>query len=155
MAKLPSLVEEFLKLQRIAVVGVSRDPQQPANAIFRKLRDAGHQVFALNPQTTQVEGVPCYPNLHALPEPVEAVMIVTPPEQAAPVVRECAELGIRNVWLHRSFGEGSVSEEAVSECERLDIHCITGGCPMMYCEPVDMGHCCMKWVLMLQGRLPK
>jgi hypothetical protein len=81
----------------------------------------------------QVEGGPCYPDLHSVPEPVEAVMIVTHPDMAAIVVRECADLGIRHVWLHRSFGQGSVSEEAAAECERHNINCLIGGCPMMYC----------------------
>jgi hypothetical protein len=74
---------------------------------------------------------------------------------AAQVVRQCAELGIRQVWLHRSFGQGSVAEEAVRECERRGIRCLVGGCPMMYCEPVDFGHRCMRWVLKLQSRLPR
>lgn len=154
MATLPKTVAEFLSKQKIAVAGVSRDAQQPANAIYRKLCASGHQVFALNPQATQVEGAPSYPDLHSLPEPVEAVMIVTPPQQAASVIRECAELGIRHVWLHRSFGEGSVADEAVQECERLNINCIVGGCPMMYCEPVDFGHRCMRWLLKFQRRVP-
>ena len=154
MSNLPKPVAEFLSKQRIAVAGVSRDSQQPANAIYRKLRGAGHRVYAINPNATQVEGDPCYPDLHSVSEPVEAVMIVTPPNQAVKVVRECAELGIGQVWLHRSFGQGSVSEEAARECERLKINCLVGGCPMMYCEPVDFGHRCMKWVLKMQKRVP-
>jgi uncharacterized protein len=154
MSKLPQQVAEFLSKKCIAVAGVSRDSQQPANAIYRKLRGAGYQVYAINPHATQVKGEACYPDLHSLPEPVEAVMVVTPPEVAVKIVRECAELGIRHVWLHRSFGEGSVSTEAARECERLKISCLVGGCPMMYCEPVDFGHSCMKWVLKLKRRLP-
>jgi predicted CoA-binding protein len=154
MSKLPKPVAEFLGKQRIAVAGVSRNSRQPANAIYRKLQGSGYQVYAINPNAAQVEGSPCYPDLHSVPEPVEAVMVVTPPDQAVKVVRECAELGIRHVWLHRSFGQGSVSDEAERECERLKINCLVGGCPMMYCEPVDFGHRCMKWVLKLQRRVP-
>jgi uncharacterized protein len=155
MAKLPEQVAQFLSQQPFAVAGVSRDAQQPANAVFRKLRGAGYRVYAVNPKAAEVEGGPCYPNLHALPEPVKAVVIVTPPEQTATVVRECAELGIRYVWLHRSFGQGSVSAEAERECGRLKIKCLVGGCPLMYCEPVDIGHRCMKWLLELQRLVPE
>lgn len=154
MSKMPKQVAEFLSHQRIAVAGVSRDAQQPANAIYRKLRGAGLQVYAVNPNAAQVEGDPCYADLHSIPQPVEAVMIVTHPEMAAQVVRECADLGIRQVWLHRSFGQGSVSTEAERECARLKINCLVGGCPMMYCEPVDFGHRCMRWILGVQKRLP-
>jgi predicted CoA-binding protein len=155
MSKAPDQVARFLSKQRIAVAGVSRDSQQPANAIYRKLKGAGYHVYAVNPNAAQVEGDRCYPDLHSVPESVEAVMVVTHPEMAAKVVRECAELGIDQVWLHRSFGQGSVSEEAVAECERRNIECLVGGCPMMYCEPVDFGHRCMKWVLKWQSRLPQ
>lgn len=41
--------EEFLDKKRIAVAGVSRDPKQPANLIYRRLRDTGHDVFAVIP----------------------------------------------------------------------------------------------------------
>lgn len=154
MSKLPEQVAEFLSKKHIAVAGVSRDSQQPANAIYRKLKGTGYQVFAINPNASQVEGDACYPDLHSVPEPVDAVMIVTHPDIAVKVVRECADLGIRDVWLHRSFGQGSVSEEAERECERYKINCLVGGCPMMYCEPVDFGHRCMKWILKMQRRVP-
>ena len=154
MPTIPRQVAEFLSKKRIAVVGVSRDFQQPANAIYRKLKGAGYQVYAINPNAEMIEGDPCYPDLHSVPESVEAVMIVTHPDLAAKVVRECAVLGISQVWLHRSFGQGSASEEAEQECERRNINCLAGGCPMMYCEPVDFAHRCMRWVLKLQNRLP-
>ena len=154
MSKVPKLVSEFFSKKHIAVAGVSRDFQQPANAIYRKLRGAGYRVYAINPNAVQVEGDTCYPDLHSAPKPIDAVMIVTHPDFAAKVVRECAELGIQSVWLHRSFGQGSVSEEAKRECERNNIHCLVGGCPMMYCEPVDFGHRCMRWILKMQSRLP-
>lgn len=154
MATLPKQVAAFLNCQRIAVAGVSRDSQQPANAIYRKLRTAEHRVFAVNPQTAQVEGDVCFPNLRSIPQPVEAVMIVTPPGAAMQLVKDCAALGIKHVWFHRSFGEGSVSEDAARECERLGINCLVGGCPMMYCEPVDFGHRCMHWMLKWQHRVP-
>ena len=154
MSKLPAQVAEFLTSTRVAVAGVSRDSTQPANNIYRKLKGAGYQVFAVNPNATEVEGGPCYPDLRSVPQPVGAVVIVTHPDVSAQVVGECAELGIRQVWFHRSFGQGSVSEEALQECERRGIDCIVGGCPMMYCDPVDFPHRCMRWVLKIRNRVP-
>jgi uncharacterized protein len=155
MTKLPTQVAQFLNKRCIAIAGVSRNSSQPANAIYRKLRDSGHQVFAVNPNATQVEGVPSYPDLRSVPESVEAVVIATHPNVSARLVRDCGELGIRHIWFHRSFGDGSVSEEAVRECERLKISCMVGGCPMMYCDPVDFGHRCMKWILKARRRVPR
>lgn len=154
MAKVPARVTEFLSAGRIAVAGVSRDSKQPANLIYRKLKTAAHEVFAVNPNAAQVEGGPCYPDLRSIPESIEAVVIATHPSVSVQVVRECVDLGIRRLWLHRSFGEGSVSDEAVRACKEGGIDCIVGGCPMMYCEPVDFGHRCMKWLLKLNNRVP-
>jgi hypothetical protein len=64
-------------------------------------------------------------------------------------------LGIKHVWFHRSFGQGSVAEEALSFCRDNDITVIPGGCPMMFVEKVDFGHKCMRWFLGLTGGLPK
>lgn len=155
MARIPASVAEFLKAKRIAVAGVSRTSNQPANAIFRRLRDAGHEVFPVNPQAAEVEGVECYPNLGSVPGPIGGVMVVTHPDVSIQVVNECAALGINQVWFHRSIDAGSVSEEAVRQCAAHDIHCIVGGCPMMFCEPVDFGHKCMRWWYQWRGSVPK
>jgi predicted CoA-binding protein len=155
MAKTPDSIAAFLQGRRLAVAGVSRDRAQPANAIFRRLKASGHEVFAINPKAAEVEGVTCYPDLAAAPGPIDGVMIVTAPEASVGIVRQCADLGIRRVWFHRSIGDGSVSDEAVKECAARGIDSIVGGCPLMFCEPVDLGHKCMKWWFQRQGRVPR
>jgi uncharacterized protein len=155
MENIPQPVARFLAARRIAVAGVSRDPQQPANAIFRRLRDTGHEVVPVNPRTTEVEGQRCYPSLEAIPEALDAVMIATHPDAAADVVRQAAERGVKMVWFHRAFGDGSVSPEALVACDTRGIEPIVGGCPMMYCGNVDLGHRCFRWWLNLRGQLPK
>ena len=144
MKPIPADVERFLAQRRVAVAGVSRHPDQPANAIFRRLRDAGHEVFAVNPAAAEVEGVTCYPTLAAIPGGVGAVMVVTPPAAAAAVVAEAAELGIRHVWLHRSLGSGSVSPEAVRLGRELGLEVVVGGCPLMVVGRVDPFHRVMR-----------
>ena len=155
MARIPDSVAAFLQGRRFVVAGVSRDPAQPANAIFRRLKASGYEVFPVNPQAAEVEGVACYRDLAVVPGPIDGVMIVTAPEVSMEVVRQCADLGIRRVWFHRSIGQGSVSEAAVKECAARGIEAIVGGCPLMFCEPVDIGHKCMKWWLQRQGRVPR
>lgn len=150
----PQPVAEFLNAKRIAVAGVSRDRSQPANLIFRRLRETGHEVVAINPKTTDVEGQRCYPSLAAVPDPIDAVMIVTPPGASADVVHQAADRGVRTVWFHRSFGDGSVSPEALVACSTHGIEPIVGGCPMMYCGNVDVGHKCFRWWLGFRGKLP-
>src|SRR5919201_4251071 len=104
---------EFLSKRRIAVTGVSRDPQgHGSNFVYQRLRERGYQVFAVNPNADEVEGDRCYHDLKSIPGGVEAVVIATRPEVAEDTMRECAELGIKHVWMHRGPGAGSVSDAA-------------------------------------------
>lgn len=148
-------IDEFLAQRCIAVAGVSRNPETEAgNTIYRKLRDSGYRVFPINPHAETVEGDRCYADLKSVPEKVEAVVIATQPAVADDIVRQCAETGVKRVWLHRSFGQGSVSQSAVELCRQHQIEVIAGGCPMMFCKPVDFGHKCMRWLLGVMGKLP-
>ena len=155
MSSLPAPVREFLDAPRIAVAGVSHDSHQPANAIFRRLRETGHEVVPVNPHADVLEGAPCYPDLASIPEPVQAVMVATSPDVSVDVARQCADQGIARVWFHRSFGSGSVSGDAVRACEEKGIHPIVGGCPLMFCGRVDPAHRCMRWWLQRRGRVPR
>ena len=67
--------------------------------------------------------------------------------------RLCARLGIRRVWMHRSFGAGSMSRAAADFCRAKGITVIEGACPMMFCEPVDVPHKCARWLLRITGSL--
>jgi predicted CoA-binding protein len=153
MLQMPHQVAEFLSEHRLAVAGVSRK-DGAANAVFRKLRTAGYDVVAVNPNAQQVEGGPCYPDLRSVPAPVAGLVFAGHPRFAADLVEQCAETGVRRIWFHRSFGEGSVSEEALRRCREKGIEAIVGGCPLMYCPPVDLGHRCMCWWLKRRGRVP-
>ena len=155
MVKAPESVAMFLRGRRIGVAGVSRQTNQAANAVFRKLRDAGYEVFPINPNASTVEGVTCYRDVGSVPGQLEGVVIATAPDKSVQVVRQCADHGVGSVWFHRSFGNGSVSEDAVRECDARGIECIVGGCPLMFCDPVDFGHNCMRWWLQRQGRVPR
>lgn len=166
MATIDSLAEAFLAQKRIAVAGVSRTREDAANHIYRKLRDTGYQVYPVNPNTDTFDGAPCYPDLAALPEPVDGVVIVTRPDTAEAIVQQCIEQGVQRVWMHCSMGSHpprfarnmaasvtSVSEKAAALCREHGITVIAGGCPMWYLAPVDFGHKCMRGTLRLFGGL--
>lgn len=112
-------------------------------------------MFAVNPNTREVEGDPAWPDLGSIPGVVEAVVIATRPEHAVDAVRECADLGIRDVWMHRSFGAGSVSAEATALGRANGIRVIDGGCPLMFDPVSDGGHKLMRFVCSLTGAAPR
>jgi hypothetical protein len=149
-------IDDFLAQKRIAVAGVSRSGgAHSGNAVYLRLRERGYQVFAVNPNADTIEGDPCYHDLKSIPGGVDAVVIATAPSVAPSVAKECAELGITRVWMHRSFGGGSVSKEAHELCRANGIASIAGGCPLMYGATSDGGHRFMKTLLGLFGQLPK
>jgi predicted CoA-binding protein len=151
----PKAITEFLSGKRIAVAGASRDGRQPANAILRRLASTGHEAIPINPNATRLEGVPCYPDLASVPGALDGVVVATHPSVSARVVQQCSERGIGRVWFHRALGAGSVSTEALDACRRLGITPITGGCPLMFCGNVDLGHRCLRWWLGKRSRLPR
>ncbi len=154
MARIPDSIAQFLASQRIAVAGVSRDSRQPANAIFRRLRETGHDVVPINPNAANLEGVACFADVASVPGPLDAVLMAAHPAVGAELVRQCATRGVHRVWFHRSVGGGSVSEEALAEARRLDVEALVGGCPLMYCGKVDVFHRCLCAVLRWRGRVP-
>ncbi|NIQ58486.1 MAG: CoA-binding protein, partial [Gammaproteobacteria bacterium] len=144
-----------LDQRRIAVAGVSREDPDAANAIYRRLRADGYRVFAVNPSADEVEGDPAYPDLGAIEGGVDAVVVGTHPDVAPAIVQRCIDLGIQRVWLHQGIGNGSYSEDAVRLGREAGLTLIPGGCPMMFAEPVDVGHRCMRWLFGKVGRLPR
>jgi uncharacterized protein len=135
----------FLANRRIAVTGVSRTPaNHGSNTVYRRLRERGFEVFAVNPNAERVEGDPSYPDLKSIPGGVDAIVIGTRPEIAAETVRECAELGITQVWMHRGPGAGSVSAAGAEYGRRSGITVIEGGCPLMFGPTADLGHRLMR-----------
>jgi len=146
----------FLAHRRIAVTGVSRDPKgHGGNVVYQRLRERGYQVFAVNPNADTVEGDPCYADLRAIPDGVEAVVIATRPEQAEGTVREAADLGIGQVWMHRSFGAGSVSRAATAYGRERGMTVIDGGCPLMYEPTADGAHKVMCRLFTMTGKVPR
>jgi predicted CoA-binding protein len=155
MATLEAAVDDFLAQRRIAVAGVSRTSGQAANAVYRRLRDRGYEVFAVNPNAEAVEGDRCFPDLASIPGGVDGVVVVTAGAVARSIVEQCAALGISRVWMHRSFGSGSVSEEAATLARDRGMTVIAGGCPLMFDPTADFGHKCMRSFLRVTGRLPR
>jgi predicted CoA-binding protein len=155
MQTIKEAASEFLAAKRIAVTGVSRSPKgHGSNVVYQRLRDRGYEVFAVNPNADVVEGDPCYLDLKSVPDGVEAVVIGTRPEIAEDTMRECADLGIKHVWMHRSFGKGSVSDAATEFGRARGIHVIDGGCPLMFEPTADTGHKVMRFVCSMTGNVP-
>lgn len=154
MIPVKQAASEFLAHKRIAVTGVSRSPKEHgANVVYTRLRDRGYTVVAINPNADEVEGDHCYHDLKSAPGPIEGVVIATSPSHAEATMRECVDLGIDRVWMHRGPGPGSVSPETTRYGREHGVTVIDGGCPLMFDPTADRGHKIMR--MMGVGTMPK
>jgi uncharacterized protein len=154
MTTIDEATSEFLGHKRVAVTGVSRKPKSHgSNTVYKRLRERGYDVFAVNPNADSVEGDRAYHDLRSIPGGVEAVVIGTRPERAEQTMRECAELGIKYVWMHRGPGAGSVSDAATAYGRERGITVIDGGCPCMFGPTADFSHKLMR--LVYARKVPK
>jgi predicted CoA-binding protein len=151
MAKIDTLVQDFLAQKKIAVVGVSDKRETGCNLAYRKFKENGYAVSAVNPRLTTFEGDPCYPDLKSIPEKPDGVFILTNPQVTEQIVEQCVDLGIPRVWMHCMMGTKpglaasmtSVSQDAVSMCRENGITVIPGSCPNQFLKP-DFGHTLMR-----------
>jgi predicted CoA-binding protein len=151
MAKIDTLVQDFLAQKKVAVVGVSDKRETGCNAGYHRFKSAGYTVSAVNPHLTTFHGDPCYPDLKSIPEKPDAVFILANPQVTEQIVQQCVDLGIKHVWMHclmgtkpgLGAGASSVSQEAVRMCRENGIMVIPGACPNQYLNP-DFGHALMR-----------
>lgn len=129
-----ALLESFINLPSLALVGVSRTGQKFGNVVLRELRAKGYRVYPINPLADLIDGVRCYHTFADLPEPVGGVVVVVPPESAITVVREAAAAGIRRVWLQ----QGAASPYVLQVCRELRLETIADECILMFAAPTGI-----------------
>jgi predicted CoA-binding protein len=160
MARIDELVKDFLAQKKIAVVGVSDKRETGCNMSYKKFKDSGYQVYAVNPRINTFDGDVCYPDLKSLPIKPDAVFILASPKVTDIIVRQCVDLGVKHVWMHCMMGTkprlatsmSSVSAEAVRMCRENGIAVIPGTCPNQFLKP-DVAHGMMRGLWRVFGFL--
>jgi uncharacterized protein len=147
-------INGFLGQKRLAVVGVSRDPKDFTRALFRELRSRGYDLAPVNPNTSEVDGIPCRSHVQDIQPPVDGALLLTNPAATSAVVRECAEAGIRRIWMFRGGGKGAVDPFAVDFCRRNGMEVVVGECPFMFLPRTGMVHKIHGFCKKLVGRYP-
>jgi len=122
------LIKKFLDKRNIfAVVGASRDPNKYGYQVYKDLKEAGYEVYPVNPNTDKILDDKCYPNLGDLPKKPDVVDLVVPPKVTEEIVKTCKRLGITKVWMQ----PGSESETAINFCDEHGIDLVYGVCVMI------------------------
>ncbi|HUJ23393.1 MAG TPA: CoA-binding protein [Bryobacteraceae bacterium] len=133
-------IEDFLSQKRLAVVGVSRDPQDFTRVVFREFAWRGYDVVPVNPNLSEVEGRTCYRLVQDISPPVDGALLMTQPRVTDQVVQDCAAAGIQRIWMHRASGQGAVSRSAIEFCEAHHMHVVPGECPFMFLPKTAFFH---------------
>jgi predicted CoA-binding protein len=120
-----STIRRILKDSRtIAVVGLSPKPHRPSHQVARYLMRAGYTIIPVNPGQSTILGLPCYPNLRAIPTPVDMVDIFRRQKEVLPIVEDAIAIGARFVWMQ----EGIVNEDAAARAEAAGLVVIMDRC---------------------------
>ena len=137
-----TVIDDFLSQTHIAFVGVSRDPKQFANAVYRQLREGDRTVYPVNhsEESALIEGDVAYRRLADVPDPVDGVVVMVPHTAEADVVHEGIARGISRIWVHRATGRDPVADDVRSMCAEAGASLVDGACPLMFLEPVGGVH---------------
>ena len=147
-------IRNFLALRRLAVVGVSRRENDFSRALFREFRNRGYDLVPVNPALAEVDGIPCAAKIADIAPPAEGALLLTSPSVTEKVLQECADAGIRQVWLYRAAGAGAVSPAAVGFCEAHGISVVGGECPFMFLPDTGWFHRLHGFCRKVTGKYP-
>ena len=144
---MPSDHETFWSHESFALVGHTAKRGFPKLS-YGALRERGKKVFAVDPSVGEIMGDKVYPDLDALPEKVDAVVLEVPKEETEGWVGKAADAGVRNVWIHMTRD----TTEAVALAKERGLNVLTGTCAVMYVTPGFTYHALHKWVNQRTGK---
>jgi predicted CoA-binding protein len=142
-------IKDFMAQKRVAVVGVSRKQKALSGNLFHDLWKHGYDAVPVNPNTTEYGGLPCLPRVQNIVPPVGAALIMTSAAHARTVIHDCAEAGIKRVWVHLGAGKHPLSPEDVAFCKDNGIQVIIGYCPYMFLGKPAFPHNLHGWIARL------
>jgi len=144
-------IQKFLEPKKIAVAGASRNPKKFGGAIFKELKEKGFDLYPVNPNADEIQGVKCFKNIAELPEDVSQLYIVTPKQETVAVVNAAVEKGMKMIWIQQK----SETPEAVKIVEDAGIPLIYNKCLFMFADPVKGPHNVHRFFVKLFGSYPK
>ena len=144
-------IEKFLDSRKFAIAGVSRNEKKFGGAIFKELKGKGFDLYPINPNAENIQGIKCYKSVSELPKEVSRLLIITPKAESTAVAQEAIEKGIEMVWIQQK----SDTPEAVEVIEKAGISLISKKCIMMFADPVKGVHGFHRAIAKLFGAYPK
>jgi len=104
--------EILAKYRRIAVVGMSKDPQKDAQRIPIYLKNAGYEIIPVNPTATEIAGMKAYKSLSEIPFDFDIVEIFRPSEAVPPIVDEALKTKAKVIWMQLGISNEEAARKA-------------------------------------------
>jgi predicted CoA-binding protein len=118
-------IAEILKSSRtIAVVGLSGKRYRPSYGVSEYMQRSGYRIIPVNPNETEVLGEKCYPDLDAIPDPVDIVDIFRRSEYVPEIVEAAIRKGAKTIWMQESV----IHEEAARRAEAAGLNVVMDRC---------------------------
>ncbi len=146
-------VTNFLAERRMALIGVSRQPQDITRPLLRELGARGYEVVPVTPYLNEAEGRPCVARVQDIVPPVTAALVFTGPVETLAVLRDCVEAGIKKVWIRA--GLKRLDPAIIAFCREHDLTLIVGECPFMFLPGTQLIHGFHGVINRMIGRYPK
>ncbi|MGG0719686.1 CoA-binding protein [Robertmurraya massiliosenegalensis] len=96
------------RVKRIAVVGLSGNPERTSYMVSKAMQDAGYEIIPVNPTVDEVFGVKAVKSLKEIEGHVDVVNVFRRSEHLLDVAKEFAEIDAEIFWAQL----GVVNEEA-------------------------------------------
>ena len=142
---------KFLEPKKMAIAGASRNPKKFGGAVFKELKAKGFDLYPVNPNADEIQGVTCYKSVADLPDDVTHIYIVTPKAETQKIVDAAIKKGVKMIWIQQK----SETPEAVKTGEDAGIPVISKKCMLMFADPVGGPHAFHRLFTKLFGGYPK
>ena len=148
-------IDEFLSAKRIAVIGASRNRREYSRTLFQELLKHGYDAIPVNPNAVELDGMKCHGNIRDIKPPPQRALILLPEEMTEQAVLDCAEAGVRDIWLHRHVAGGVSDTRAIFRAEEKGMNLITGFCMFMFLPKSSVFHKMHGFAMKIVGIYPK
>ena len=118
-----AMIDHVLGQKTFAVAGASRDREKYGYKVYKSLKRAGYTVYAINPNADAIDGDPCYPSLDNVPEQIDCLVTVTPPDVTEETVHTAGHLHVPYLWMQL----GSESLPAYNLARSYSMQIVSGG----------------------------
>ncbi|MEJ2055304.1 MAG: CoA-binding protein [Calditrichaceae bacterium] len=120
-----NIPEILNKSKNIAIVGLSQKPERQSHKVGLYIKNAGYNIFPVNPNYDSVLGLKCYKSLSDIPEPIDIVDIFRKSEDVLPIVQEAVKINAKTIWMQLGIKNEQAAKLALDAGMQVIMdHCI-------------------------------